>query len=265
MAGCSTEALHACNVIEHACLARHACCGCRAPCLTPSLGARCHRCLLAARSDYFRALLERSPNPEGPHRVSSDPEQRAPLPEAAIGGIGPDAFEVVLRFVYTDSIAGACRWSGRGAQGKRVRQGARNPRPGGASAGAGEQGGGSSQRLRSGSGGGAPAHAEQGGCSWLTAERAEELLYAADLFLLFGLKVGAPLPAQQGPCLIHPIQHPFGEGTRFDSKGLMRNEYWRARLLSVVPEAIVVWCYYIPGKATAAPGAGRQHMSTVVL
>lgn len=128
---------------------------------------RCHQCILAARSEYFRALLERSLARGSPASAGAGAPcagsvsgQGSPLPEALIGGISAGAFEVVLRFVYTDSISvGAVP----------------DPSPGSAACDP-------SAALQ-------PA-AEA--CGWLDAESAEELLFAADLFLLFSLKVCAP-------------------------------------------------------------------------
>ncbi|KAK9821294.1 hypothetical protein WJX81_002004 [Elliptochloris bilobata] len=126
---------------------------------------RCHRCILAARSEYFRALLERSLEAVGLTDVSVAAEgpgaglglgsgQGSQLPEAAIGGIGPSAFEIVLRFVYTDSIAkGGCSGAAPGSQGSDAHM-------------CGDE--------------------DCGG--WRDLETADELLFAADLFLLFSLK-----------------------------------------------------------------------------
>jgi len=136
-----------------------------------ALPARCHRCILAARSDYFRALLERATSEAGAvgGRAAgawgqADPGsgQPPPLPQAVIGDVGAAAFETVLRFVYTDSIVAAAR-----------------PR------GGGQRGGAAAADPSS------PAAAAAEPFAWKDADRAEELLFAADLFLLFSLKVRA--------------------------------------------------------------------------
>ena len=128
---------------------------------------RCHQCILAARSEYFRALLERSlarGSPGGAGAAAAGPGsglgsgQGLPLPEAVIGGISAGAFETVLRFVYTDSVSGSAV-------------------PGGPPGAACDPGA-------------SPLPAADA-CGWLDAESAEELLFAADLFLLFSLKVCA--------------------------------------------------------------------------
>ena len=137
---------------------------------------RCHQCILAARSEYFRALLERSlarGSPCSAGAAAAGPGsglgsgQGAPLPEAVIGGIGAGAFEAVLRFVYTDSISVDA---------------VPDLAPGAAACDRGT----APQPAAEGSGGRGPS---AGACSWLDAESAEELLFAADLFLLFSLKV----------------------------------------------------------------------------
>ena len=139
---------------------------------------RCHQCILAARSEYFRALLERSlargsPGSAGAGAAGpgsgSGSGQGPPLPEAVIGGISAGAFEAVLRFVYTDSVA---------------INAVPDPTPGAAA----RDPGAAPQPASEGLGVRAPG-AEA--CAWLDAESAEELLFAADLFLLFSLKVRA--------------------------------------------------------------------------
>jgi hypothetical protein len=146
-----------------------------------SLLARCHRCILAARSDYFRALLERATAEAGAdgaraagarEPAGQGPGQAPPLPQAVIGDMGAAAFETVLRFVYTDSIVAAARPGGGGQRG-----GAAAADPGGSAAAAAEP------------------------FAWKEADRAEELLFAADLFLLFSLKVRSRCASRALQCL----------------------------------------------------------------
>ena len=136
---------------------------------------RCHQCILAARSEYFRALLERSlargsPGSAGPGAACAGSGQGPPLPEAVIGGISAGAFEAVLRFVYTDSISVSAVPDLTPGAAACDRNTAAQP----AAEGFGVRG----------------PNADT--CSWLDAESAEELLFAADLFLLFSLKVCRP-------------------------------------------------------------------------
>ena len=176
---------------------------------TSQCSPRCHYCILAARSDYFRALLERSLSRAGPDGAGSFAAgafasagsgigQGTALPEAVIGGVGPDAFEVVLRFVYTDSIAELPSRTDSGSLDARKGY---SPEPSVKLPPAAEAAGCEGMR-KGGSPKSTPAvspAAAQGAHGWLDAERAEELLFAADLFLLFSLKVGGPWPAH---CII---------------------------------------------------------------
>lgn len=66
---------------------------------------RCHRCILAARSDFFRALLDQ---PEQGGLQTSPHQSRhaadSALPSVAVGDVGAAAFAVVLQFMYTDAV-----------------------------------------------------------------------------------------------------------------------------------------------------------------
>lgn len=74
-------------------------------CQNASCAHRCHRCILAARSDFFRALLDQ---PEQGGLQTSPHQSRhaadSALPSVAVGDVGAAAFAVVLQFMYTDAV-----------------------------------------------------------------------------------------------------------------------------------------------------------------
>ena len=67
-------------------------------------GYRCHRCILAVRSDFFRALLQQS----RPQHSSVGPgkDDAAALPAVAVGEVQAAAFGLVLQFMYSDAVQG---------------------------------------------------------------------------------------------------------------------------------------------------------------
>lgn len=67
---------------------------------------RCHRCIIAARSEFFRALLEHPSAHQQPQKQAPASAGEAALPVVSVEDVEAAPFEVILQFMYTDRVDG---------------------------------------------------------------------------------------------------------------------------------------------------------------